>query len=161
MSVRSLLPAFALALAPASGLAASSPAVFVQEIYQPYRGTGEPDAGSERAIWSARTRALIARWRAVTPEDEIDDLSDSDWLCECQDWDARVFRAKLGTLRSLDTKRMQVTVDVTIAAGVVRHQRLELVREGGRWLLDDLFAADFPKGLRAALVATIAKDTHR
>lgn len=161
MSVRSWLLAGALALVPAGGLAASSPAVFVQEIYQPYRGLGEPNSGWERAIWSARTRALIARWRAVTPADEVDDLSDGDWLCQCQDWDAKSFRAKVRTLRSLDTRRMQVSVDVTIAAGVVRRQRLELVREGGRWLLDDLFAADFPKGLRAALVATIAKDARR
>lgn len=149
------------AAAPSAGDQAALDAA-VTAIYHPYR-TGEPPSDWERPIYSAEVRALIARWRRVTPSDEVDSLSDSDWLCMCQDWDQHKFRA---TIRSRqfaapDSAVVAVHVDVGFSGGA-NDARLFFKREGGRWKVDDIFATPFfRRGLKQALRDTIAEDSKR
>lgn len=142
----------ALALASASLL---TPEATVAAIYAPYRTTQMPDAAWERPIFSPSLGALIAQWRAVMPQHEIDELSDFDWLCQCQDWDSSSINPRVIRAVPLGAGRREVTVTLSSRSAPLR---FVLNQVGGRWLVDDLFAPDFAKGLRAALVETIAAD---
>jgi Protein of unknown function (DUF3828) len=129
----------------------------VAAIFAPYRKTDMSQSAFERPIWSAETAALIARWRRVTPQDEVDDLSDADWLCMCQDWDAARFRAVVTGRRALAAGVAEVTVRMS-NGGTPEMERMRFRREGGRWRLDDMVARDFPRGIKQALRDTIAAD---
>jgi hypothetical protein len=53
--------------------------------------------------------ALIARWKAVMPQDEVDALNDGDWLCQCQDWDGDGFRATIVSIAMASEDRPRST----------------------------------------------------
>ena len=135
----------------------------VAALFRPYsRPTTLPaPAVWERPIWSRETAALIARWRKVTPQDEVDELSDGDWLCQCQDWDEHAFRM------SIDSRKMDapghafVQVRFRLDGSGWRSERLSMRQERGTWKIDDLFGEDFPSGLKAALRRAIAEDSQR
>jgi hypothetical protein len=148
-----ILAALALAAAPAP-----TPEAAIAVIYAPFRQADMQDAAWERPIFTPRLKALIARWRAVTPTDEVDDLSDFDWLCQCQDWDAGGLHERITARRALGPGHLLVSVTLGMAPG--RHERLRfaLARTGGQWLVDDIFASGFRSGLRASLVRTTAAD---
>src|SRR6478752_768272 len=95
-----LLPALLLAALPGPAPAAQGALLrTVEGLFKPY--ARPPAARSpavwQRPIWSRETAALIARWRRVTPSDEVDTLSDGDWLCQCQDWDVHAFKLTVRT----------------------------------------------------------------
>jgi len=133
----------------------------VAAIYRPYGQAGDPDATWDRPVWSAEVAALIGRWKKVMPEDEPDELGDGDWLCLCQDWDAEAFRARLLSSEVVRPDAARVRVQLDLGSGVTRETRLNMLRQAGQWKIDDLFAADFPRGLKQALRETIAKDSRR
>jgi hypothetical protein len=148
-----ILAALALAVAPAA-----TPEAAIAAIYAPFHKADTQLAAFERPIFTPRLKAMIARWRAVSPTDEVDDLSDFDWLCQCQDWDEGGPQERVTGTRKLGPGRQLVTVALGKAPG--RHERLRflLVRTGGRWMIDDIFASGFRGGLRATLVRTTAAD---
>ena len=146
----------ALALAAAAPMA--TPQAAITAIYAPFHQAESTDAAWERAIFTPRLKALIAKWRAVTPTDEVDALSDFDWLCQCQDWDAASLRERVTGVRTLGAGRRMVAVSLGQAGGQRARLRFLLVRTGDRWLVDDIFASGFRGGLRASLVRTTAED---
>lgn len=150
-----MLIAFAAAAASAS---AATPQAAITAIYAPFHDTRMQGATFDRPIFTPRLKALISRWIAVTPKDEVDDLSDFDWLCQCQDWDAGGLNERVVASRAAGTGRRLVTVALGKAPG--RHERLRFVlqRIGGQWLVDDIFASGFRGGLRASLIRTTAAD---
>jgi len=133
----------------------STPEAAVAAIYAPYRSAQMELSAWERPIYTASLRTLIARWRAVTPTDELDDLSDFDWLCQCQDWDASSLRPRVIRAVPLGAGRREVTVTLSSRRPPLR---FVLSQVGSQWLIDDMIAPSFAKGLRAALVKTIAAD---
>jgi hypothetical protein len=147
-----------------SGAAALSPAErsgidgIVLGYYQPYSMDHMGKSSWEIPVFSAEVAALIAHWQRVMPSDEPDDLNDGDWLCLCQDWDHRHFHAATGAHRRLGRNQVQVTVQINLGEGETRTARLVLKREAGVWKLDNIFASDFPRGLKVALRRTIAAD---
>ncbi|GEN99889.1 hypothetical protein NSE01_17220 [Novosphingobium sediminis] len=149
----SLLAALALAAAPAA-----TPETAIAAIYAPFRSADMKDAAWERPIFTPRLKALIAKWRAVTPSDEVDDLSDFDWLCQCQDWDAGGLHERITARRVLGRGRVMASVSLGIAPGRTERLRFVLKQSGGRWLIDDIFASGFRGGLRASLLKTTAAD---
>ena len=133
----------------------------VTAIFGPYKRQSNGIAAWDYQIYSAEVTALIARWRAVTPQDEPDALSDGDWLCQCQDWNRRRFLATIITvgMTDRDTAEVDVILDLgTNGSNGSRAGRLILKREQGEWKLDDMVADDFPDGLKLALQQTIAAD---
>jgi Protein of unknown function (DUF3828) len=148
-----ILAALALAAAPAA-----TPEAAITAIYAPFRKADMKDASWERPIFTPSLKALIARWRAVTPTDEVDDLSDFDWLCQCQDWDAGGLRERITGRRVLAPDRLMVSV--ALGKPRARHEQLRflLVNTDGGWLIDDIFASGLRGGLRAALARTTAAD---
>jgi Protein of unknown function (DUF3828) len=128
-----------------------------RRVYAPYRAARTP-APWQRGIWTSDLRQLIAKWQTVVPEGEVDAMNDGDWLCQCQDWDKRRFRAKVtGHTRSAPD-RAEVSVSIDLGHGELRKARLAMRREQGRWLIADYHAEPYPEGIKAALIETIAED---
>ncbi|WP_421848190.1 hypothetical protein [Novosphingobium sp.] len=148
-----ILAALALAAAPVA-----TPDAAIAAIYAPFRRAEMRDAAWERPIFTPRLAALITRWRAVTPTDEVDDLSDFDWLCQCQDWDAGGLHERITGRRVLGPKRQLVIVSLGMAPGRRENLRFVFQRRDDQWLVDDIFASGFRGGLRATLVRTTAAD---
>ena len=121
---------------------------------------GEAVADWERPVFSHRAAALIAAWEKGLKSDEVEDLNGFGWFCECQDFDEAKFKADL-TVRHVGAKARAVVnaaVDIGFGEGP-RIMHLEMVREDGRWLIDDVRSASFPKGLKQDLRTAIAR--HR
>jgi len=160
---RVLLLALA-ALVPMASAAPAQPTALdraVERLFHPYSVPPVVRAPAvwERPIWSRDTASLIARWSKATPRDHVDDLSDGDWLCQCQDWDQHAFRLSIRSRRFDRPRRATVDVEFRVGGTDWRSARLLLRLEGKTWKLDDLFARDsYPAGLRAALRKTIAED---
>lgn len=165
-----LVALFALALAGCSEPAQSGPpiervpaasapdvAASVAAFYAPYKrafAPGDP-ADWDRPIFSADLRRLIARWKAGFSDEEVAELQDFSWLCECQDWDSEAFEVGIEPHARPADGRVAVETGVAIGWNETRRQRLELVVEGGEWLIDDIRAESFPDGLKAALARAI------
>lgn len=135
----------------------------VERLFRPYSKppTEAAPTVDERAIWSRDTARLIARWRKVTPQDEVDELGDADWLCQCQDWDEHAFRLTIRSRRFEAPGQASVDVRFRLVRGEWVSARLLLKLEGGAWKLDDIRAPYFEQGLKATIRRTIAEDTKR
>ena len=130
-------------------------------VFRSYQGPPGAVAAWDQAIYSAEVTALIARWKEVMPEGEVDDLNDGDWLCQCQDWDGDAFQARMTSIEITEPGVAEVTVTLDLGfggPGGERDERLVLRREGDAWKIDEIFAESFPKGLKQALRETIAAD---
>lgn len=143
------------AASPQAGTFTGSPEGAVTAIFAPYSAPATATASWDYPIYSQQIAELIARWRAVTPQDEPDALSDGDWLCLCQEFDRSAFRTTVLSKRT-DRGRTVVSVRLDLGHGAQRTAQMVLKREGGAWKLDDLYAApDFPNGLKQKLQETI------
>ncbi len=149
------------ALALVAAAPAATPEATITAIYAPYSEEGAGTASWEFPIYTAEVIQLIDRWLAVLPADEPDELNDGDWLCQCQDWDAKRFRAVVTGRRALRRGLVQVSVRLDLGHGERQTARFLLRREAGAWKVDNLFAADFPRGLKQAIRETTARDAAR
>ena len=127
-------------------------------IYQPYTVEAAQPPVWNRPLFSLEVRQLIARWKKVMPEGEVDSLNGGDWLCLCQDWDPRKFTSVPRGYRRLPGGLAEVTAAIDLGIGQRREARFIFRREGADWRIDDLFATDFPRGLKQALRETIVED---
>ena len=133
----------------------------VVEIFQSYRGPPAPVAAWDYPIYSAEVTALIARWKAVMPQDEVDALGDGDWLCQCQDWDGEGFQATIVSIAVSEEGTADVELSLDLGFGgaeSTRRERVTFKREAGVWTIDEIAAEAFPNGLKQALRDTIAED---
>ena len=141
-----LVALFALALAGCSEPAQSGPpiervpaasapdvAASVAAFYEPYTrpfAPGDP-ADWDRPIFSADLRRLIARWKAGFSDEEVAELQDFSWLCECQDWDSEAFEVGIepharpadGRVRGRDRRRDRLERDAPAAPRAGRGRR--------------------------------------
>jgi hypothetical protein len=150
-----------LILAGAALPAADSAAIDarVREIYAPYANPSNTRSAWQYRAFSTETAALIARWRRVAPKDEIDDLSDGDWFCLCQDWEN--LRATVRSRRLDRPGRATLRVEIEVGPRQLRTATMTFVRERRGWMLDDIVARDFPAGLKQTLRDTIRTDKRR
>lgn len=125
-------------------LAAGSPALgdaraldaLVEQIYAPYRnGNGNPAPYWQRPIFDAATQQLIAVWAHNHAHDAV---SEADMLCGCQDWDAGEFRVEILTRQFTGPNRAVLLLRVWPVKGGNSAIRLSLVKEGARWVVDDI-----------------------
>lgn len=125
-------------------------------IYASYTSGVGAAADWELPIFSARTQQLIDSWREKN-NGELTELSSYGWFCECQDWDETRFGVGRKGAELLPDGRMAVTVLVNPGGDEAIEQRLIMVDEDGRWMLDDLFSASTGEGgLRAAIEQELA-----
>jgi len=127
-------------------------------VFAPYRKGDDARAAWERDIWSSEIAHLITHWQAVVPEGEVDDLNDGDWLCQCQDWDAKKFGIRIVSKKATEPGIAEVEVDIDIGFGERRDAFLVFRKEAGDWRLDDLYSEPLPDGIKDALHRTIAAD---
>ena len=127
-------------------------------MYRPYSVEAASVAVWERPLFARDIAVLIARWRQVMPEGELDGLNDGDWLCLCQDWNPKRFRVTTLGRQALGPGAAEVRLRIALGNGQTREARVRLRREAQGWRIDDLFASDFPHGLQQALRETIAAD---
>ena len=150
-----ILAASAAALAPADRAAIDQA---VAGFYRPYAMGTNSAAVWERPLFARDIAALIARWKQVMPAGELDGLNDGDWLCLCQDWDHKTFRVTTLSRLPLGPGAVLVRLRIGLGNGQMREARIRLRREAQGWRIEDLFACDFPRGLKQALRETIAAD---
>jgi hypothetical protein len=154
-----LLAVVVLALAtPAAAQSSAEADRFIREIYAPY-SEEEPDWETlrEKSMYSAATSALIDEWMAGASPDEVEDLADFDWICDCQDWDAPTFKLTIAPHPEPQDDRVEISTSFHIGYRDNREMRYLLVRENGAWLIDDQFSESaFPQGLKAALREAMA-----
>jgi hypothetical protein len=133
----------------------------IVRIYAPYSDGANTVPAWEHPIYSAEVAALIARWKAVMPEGELDGLNDGDWLCQCQEYDAGAFQATIVSIAMNDDGSAEVEMRLDLGYGgpeSLRPARFTLVREEGEWRIAEIVAESFANGLRQALRETIAQD---
>lgn len=156
-----IVPLLLAAAAAPSDLQRSEIEQQVVGIFKPYQGPSNGVAAWDYSIYSAETTALIARWKAVMPEGEVDALNDGDWLCQCQDWQGDAFQARITGIEMGETGAAEVAITLDLGLGGADSERTEkliLRREGDAWMIDDVVAEAFPMGLKQALRETIAAD---
>ena len=156
MSLTAAIMALASATLPAADSVAINRQVF--EIYRPYTRTMTSTSAWERPIFSAEINALVRQWRRVSPRDEVDDLSDGDWLCLCQDWEPSRFVASVTAKRLVRPGTVEASVRINLGEGTPRTARLLMKLEGAVWKIDDMISSDYPRGLKQTLRETIAAD---
>ncbi len=130
----------------------------VAAIYRPYSIEAAADPAWDRPIFSRDVAALVARWKQVMPEGELDGLNDGDWLCLCQDWNPKKFRVVTRSRQHLGQGAAEVRLRIDLGIGQTRDIRLVFRQEAGSWRIDEFFASDFPHGIKQALRETIAAD---
>jgi len=114
----------------------------IQGIFNVYR-TDAPPSVLERHIFTAGTQQLIDQWQRTRPTDEVTDLGDFDWLCQCQDWDSKSFRLTGQDISWQDRDHATVTAQYQISEDASASLRMVMAREGGQWRIADLgFAED-------------------
>jgi len=129
----------------------------VMAFYEPYMrayATGDP-ADWDRPIFSPAVRALVEQWKTGFNDQEVAELQDFAWLCECQDYDHTTFKPTIKSEVQPDGKMATADVDLDIGWGESREAQLQLVLEGGQWVIDDIRSEGFPEGLKAALAMAI------
>jgi hypothetical protein len=143
------MPLALVAAAPAAPSAAIDSTL--TRAYGGYLTDKGPSGGDwDQPVFSVATTALIRQWDKHNGE-ELTGLTSYGWFCECQDWQAKKFRWKRTALRSLSADKVEVKVSVDPGFGEFVAQRLILVREGGRWRIDDLFSKSAPRGIKAEM----------
>jgi hypothetical protein len=130
-------------------------AIFVP--YKPPTTETVAQASFQRAVFSRRTRSLIDKWQNRSgPKDIITPLSGGDWFCQCQDWDHRVTGLGRQKLTWLGANRVESRALFTVFKNDTRATRLIMVRENGKWLIDDLYFESDRRMLTTQLRAEIA-----
>jgi hypothetical protein len=102
--------------------------------------------------WGRQTRQLIKDWQtAPNSSGDVSPLADGDWLCQCQDWDAKAFR--INTIRSTGSAPGRIIADVrySISRSAQRRLKFVMIREAGQWRIDDLVFPDQRDSLKAQL----------
>jgi hypothetical protein len=150
----------ALAASVVALVAADSSAIeqTVTRIYQPYVIERATAPVWERSLFSREVSALINHWQRVMPEGQLDGLNDGDWLCQCQDWSPLNFHVTTLSRQPAGPGTVETRLRIDLGNGQSRQARLLLHKEAQGWRIDDLFADDFPHGLKQALRETIAAD---
>lgn len=152
----------------AAGPAASASAdemqirTFMAEVYGPYLSQRPEDrtwkGWTDRDLYSNQVSQLIQKWRVV--HEEADYINDQDGLCDCQALNGRyAFDIQSLSLASPD----RATVRIETRNGTVgpAHLTFSLVRENGKWRIDDIYWASRKLWMRDALHRIIAAESAR
>ena len=132
----------------------------VQRISGHYSRDATNTADWARPLFTTAATKQIRIWQKHIGNN-LTSLNDYGWFCECQDWDSSAFKARRTAVKALGPDRIEVSVSVLIGEGVTRRQRLVLVKEAGRWMIDDLFSSTVPKGMRADIRRELAIPKNR
>jgi hypothetical protein len=127
--------------APAAASAVDPAAeAFVRSLYTVEQGgtsTGTEDEGGGGPMYSARTERLLAENEAVTPEGYVG--YEEIHLCDCSDDGGMVLNSVTMTPRGPDRIDAIVSMTWTMAqTPETKRQTLNLIKENGYWVIDDI-----------------------
>lgn len=145
-----LMPAVLAAAAPPVPGSAGVDVTLKRAFAGYFKASGGEGGDWDQPVFSARTTRLIRQWKRHNGG-ELTGLNSYGWLCECQDWQWQKFAWKRAEITQLAPGKLDVTVLVTPGFGDILTLRLIMVREGKRWLIDDLFSESAPNGVRATM----------
>jgi Protein of unknown function (DUF3828) len=129
----------------------------IKNVYAVYQKQ-PTEPGSEMAVLqhTKSLQILVEHWQSKLTNGEVTTLSDFDWFCQCQDWDAKTAHIESQTyvVRGHD----KIDANVRFIAGWDEAATLTFMfkRENGGWKLDDLKFTDGDT-LRKSLVREIAE----
>jgi hypothetical protein len=135
--------------APAPGRAAppeSDPAATIAALYRAYQGKEDPNV--PQTAYSARLRKLFDADRKATTDGEVGRL-DFDPIINGQDWE----------LKRLSIKEMKHDGDQALVRATFMNMnspedlRFSLVREGGRWVIDEIVSETKPQWTLSKILA--------
>jgi Protein of unknown function (DUF3828) len=129
----------------------------IKAIYAPYSLPSRETESTARPVYSARTRALITRWSETRPLDEVTPMAESDWFCQCQDWDPAATRLRSILIKPRTPNRAEAKATYMIGWDEDRSLRFLMIREGGKWKVDDLLYDDEYVSLTTQLRKEIAE----
>jgi Protein of unknown function (DUF3828) len=129
----------------------------IRAIYAPYSLPSRETESIARPVYSARTRALINRWSETRPFDEVTPMAESDWFCQCQDWDPAATRLRAILITPRTANRAEAKATYMIGWNEDRSLRFLMIREGGKWKVDDLLYDDEYVSLTTQLRKEIAE----
>ena len=127
----------------------------LHRIYDPYSRASYRDVDWDRPVFSRGTRRLIRQWQVHIGK-ALTIYNDFAWFCACQDWDAKAFRFERRSIVERAEGRAEVMVHVVTGFDGFSDQSLTLVREHGRWVIDDMTSESMPAGLIAGLREELA-----
>jgi hypothetical protein len=140
------------ATAPATTADAADVTAFLQGLYDHYKTSKNNtfqmfDANAHEVFDDSFIRLMAADTKALKGDLGV---IDGDWLCACQDFES--LRATI-TVQSASPTAAKATSDFTdvgIPGQTTQHASISLIRERGRWRIDDIKDGDEP-WLRAQL----------
>jgi len=150
-------------------LAAGSPSLgdgraldaLLNQIYAPYRTNSADFDYLQAPIYASQTAALIQQWRQQGGGREADEVSDSDMLCDCQDWDANAFHVETISRMFTGPGRAVMLLNVWQTKSHHSNVRLSLVKEGSRWAVEDIGDTGAGSSLRSALGRAMSRKARR
>ena len=89
--------------------------------------------------YTASLGTLINRWKPIASDDEVYELNDFDWYCQCQDFDTKTAKLTSQKYNAVSADKIVVTTRFSAGWGSKPSPLIFMFkREGGKWLLDDL-----------------------
>jgi Protein of unknown function (DUF3828) len=125
----------------------------VRAIYEPYMRAGAepPSAMDPRADYSTAFNRALTAWRTATADAGVTGLSEADWICGCQDWDAEK-AVLIVDGASANANGYDVTVRFSAdGSNPEREVLFSMIQEGGRWKVDDMVLGGDQRTVRALL----------
>jgi Protein of unknown function (DUF3828) len=129
----------------------------IKVIYAPYLDPAKEISAFEAPVFSARTTALIKQWRNRRSSDEVSPLSQGDWFCQCQDWDSPGFRVTAIKIQPQAKGKVIANVSYDLGWDEVRNLKFVMIRERGKWQIDDLISSGGYPSLTNGLRQEIAE----
>jgi Protein of unknown function (DUF3828) len=129
----------------------------IKVIYAPYIDPTNELSAFEAPVFSTRTKVLITQWSNRRSSDEVSPLAEGDWFCQCQDWDAKEFRVTAIKIQPQAKGKVIANVSYDLGWDEVRSLKFLLIREAGRWKVDDLLYDNESVSLTAELRREIAE----
>lgn len=110
---------------------------YVRALYAPYALPQPDEGGAPPQPWSAATKALWVENARLA--DSVGYL-DADPICACRDWLRFALKSVTVTMTGADSADAAVVFDnfAEYQRPQTTHQTLRLVREAGKWVVDDI-----------------------
>src|SRR6185312_7870643 len=102
----------------------------LKAIYRRYQtdiGSNPQQADWDFPIFSRSLTALIKQWEKGFSPDEVAELQDFGWFCECQDWDPAKFTVEVLPHPAPANGRAQASVRFNPDGTEARDMRFDLV----------------------------------
>jgi Protein of unknown function (DUF3828) len=129
----------------------------IKNVYAVYlKQPTEPGSEMAELPHTKSLKILLEHWQSLLTKDEVTTLSDFDWFCQCQDWDAKTAHIESQTYTARGQDKIDANVRFSAGWDEGASLRFMFSRENGVWKLDDLKFTDGDT-LRKSLLREIAE----